>query len=146
VSLDVLRRPPDFERDRGARVTLRVGIDLASPDWVSDSLRAHGERYLRRVYTATEIEDCRRGGRVDPRLLATRFAAKEAGFKAIGVGAAAASWRDVEVLRGPSGDPRLVLRGDVATLAEAAGIRELSLSLSYAGGVAAAIVIASVSG
>jgi holo-[acyl-carrier protein] synthase len=127
-------------------MALRIGFDLESPARVGESLAAHGERYLRRVYTAAEIADCRRAGVVDPRLLAARFGAKEAAFKAIGVGAAAASWRDVEVLRGPSGDPRLVLRGDAATLAEAAGIRELSLSLSCAGGVAAAIVIALVSG
>jgi holo-[acyl-carrier protein] synthase len=127
-------------------MALRIGFDLESPARVRESLAAHGDRYLRRVYTATEIADCRRAGVVDPRLLAARFGAKEAAFKAIGVGAAAASWRDVEVLRGPSGDPRLVLRGDAATLAEAAGIRELSLSLSCAGGVAAAIVIALVSG
>jgi holo-[acyl-carrier protein] synthase len=126
-------------------VPLRIGFDLESPARVGESLAAHGERYLRRVYTGAEIADCRRAGAVDPGPLAARFAAKEAAFKAIGVGAAAASWRDVEVLRGPSGKPRLLLRGHVATLAQAVGIRELSLSLSYAGGAAAAIVIASVS-
>ena len=125
---------------------LRIGFDLESPARVSESLAAHGERYLRRVYTAAEIADCRRVGVVDPCRLAARFAAKEATFKAIGVGTAAASWRDVEVLRGPSADPRLVLHGDAATLAQAAGIRELSLSLSCAGSFGAAIVIALVYG
>jgi holo-[acyl-carrier protein] synthase len=125
---------------------LRIGFDLESCARVGDSLATHGERYLRRVYSANEVADCRRAGAVDPKLLCARFAAKEAAFKVIGVGAAAARWRDVEVLRGPSGEPRLLLRGDAATLAEAAGIRELSLSLSCGGGVAAAIVVGSVSG
>jgi holo-[acyl-carrier protein] synthase len=123
---------------------LRVGIDLASSERVSESLRAHEERYLRRVYTASEIEDCQRAGSVDPRLLATRFAAKEAAFKAIGVGDRAVSWHDVEVCRDPRGQLHLLLSGHAANLAVAGGIRELGLSLAYDRGVAAAVVIASI--
>jgi holo-[acyl-carrier protein] synthase len=126
-------------------MSLRVGIDLASPERVRESLQAHGERYLQRVYTPPEIEDCRRAGAVDPRLLATRFAAKEAAFKAIGVGDRAVSWRDVEVSRASCGQLHLLLGGDAANLALAGGIRELELSLAHDRGVAAAIVIASAS-
>jgi holo-[acyl-carrier protein] synthase len=137
-----LAAPTTFSSD----MPLRIGFDLESPARVAESLATHGERYLQRVYTTTEISDCRRAGAVDPRSLAARFAAKEAAFKMVGVGAAAASWQDVEVLRAPSDELCLLFRGHLATLAKAAGMQRLSLSLSYTHGLAAAIVIASVSG
>ena len=126
----------------------RVGFDLESPTRIAESLAVHGDRYLRSVYTAAEIEQCRpatasgRARDVDPRLLAGRYAAKEAAFKAIGVGGAAVSWRDVEVVSKRSGVLCLRLHGGAATLAQAAGIGELSLGLGYERRVAAAIVLA----
>jgi holo-[acyl-carrier protein] synthase len=126
----------------------RVGFDLESPTRIAESLAVHGDRYLRRVYSATEIEQCSRppaAGRdrdVNPRLLAGRFAAKEAALKAIGVGAAAVSWRDVEVVSGCCRNPSLELKGEIDRIARAAGIGQLSLGLSYERGVAAAIVLA----
>ena len=55
---------------------LRVGIDLVSIDAVEESVRIHAGRYLRRVYTAREVRDCRApDGAPDPRKLARYFAA-----------------------------------------------------------------------
>lgn len=126
----------------------RVGFDLESPARIAESLAVHGDRYLRRVYSAMEIEQCSRpttSGRacdLNPRLLAARFAAKEAALKAIGVGDAAISWRDIEVVSECGQYPYLRLNGEIDRIAQAAGIGQLSLGLSYERGVAAAIVIA----
>jgi holo-[acyl-carrier protein] synthase len=125
-------------------VSTRVGLDLVSVQTVADSLSAHGERYLHRVYSAAEVDDCRAGETVDPQRLAARFAAKEAAFKVLRVGDEAVSWTDVEVVRDPAGWVGLSLSGRAATLAEAAGISELALSLSHEQGCAAAVVIADI--
>jgi holo-[acyl-carrier protein] synthase len=123
-------------------VSLRVGLDLVSVETVQDSLRVHGQHYLDRVYSEREVADSRTGSEIDPQRLAARFAAKEAAFKVLRVGDEPVSWTDVEVRRDPGGWVRLSLTGRAATLAEAAGITELALSLSHEQGCAAAVVIA----
>src|ERR1700733_299988 len=125
-------------------MSIRVGLDLVSVQTVAESLNAHGDRYLARIYTAAEVADCRTGDTVDPQRLAARFAAKEATFKVLHVGDEAVAWTDVEGVRHPTGWGSLSLSGRAATLAEAAGIRELALSLSHEQGCAAAVVIADI--
>ena len=121
----------------------RVGIDIVSPDSVVAAIEAHGERYLRRVFTARERRGCRGTDGLDPRRLAAHVAAKEATFKAIGVGDQAVAWTDVEVVR-PDGSrtPELMLSGQTATVVQNEGISSLSLSFTSTGRVAAAVVIA----
>jgi holo-[acyl-carrier protein] synthase len=119
-------------------VSRRVGIDIVSPESVVAAIDAHGERYLQRVFTAHERHGCRRGDGWDARRLAAHVAAKEAAFKAIGVGDRAVAWTDVEV----TGPTQLMLRGQAATLAKHAGVASLSLSVTLTDRVAAAIVIA----
>ncbi len=125
-------------------MSLRVGLDLVSVSTIADSVGTHGTHYLDRVYTPAEVADCRRGGGLDPQRLAARFAAKEATFKVLRVGDAAVAWTDVEVVRDASGWVSLSLSGSAATLAEAAGISELALSLSHEQGCAAAVVVAEI--
>jgi holo-[acyl-carrier protein] synthase len=125
-------------------LSIRVGLDLVSVQTVSDSLAAHGQHYLERVYSEREVDDCRAGAEIDPERLAARFAAKEAAFKVLRAGDAAISWTDVEVRRDLSGWVGLSLTGAAATLAKAAGITELTLSLTHEQGYAAAVVIAEI--
>jgi holo-[acyl-carrier protein] synthase len=125
-------------------MSLRVGLDLVAVQTVADSLSTHGEHYLDRVYSPGEIADCRTGDVMDPQRLAARFAAKEAAFKVLRVGDEAVAWTDVEVVRDAAGWPGLSLSGRAATLAEAAGISELAVSLSHEQGCAAAVVIADI--
>lgn len=121
----------------------RVGIDLVSPESVVTAIESHGDRYLRRVFTARERDGCRRGDGLDPRRLAAHLAAKEATFKAIGVGDRAVAWTDVELV-GADGwrTPELMLTGQAATLVKNEGISRLSLSFTLTGSIAAAVVIA----
>jgi holo-[acyl-carrier protein] synthase len=115
-----------------------------SADSIREAIGAHGQRYLDRVYSPREISDCSTESSLDAERLAARFAAKEATFKALRVGDAAVSWRDVEVLRDPSGSVELMLSGAAATLALDAGIGYLALSLSHERGLAAAVVVAEI--
>jgi holo-[acyl-carrier protein] synthase len=123
---------------------IRVGIDLTSAESVRESIAAHGSAYLERVYSPREIEDCTPEATVDPERLAARFAAKEAAFKLLRIGDEAVSWRDVEVLRDPSGWVTLRLTGNAARLAGLAQITDLSVSLTHERGCAAAVVIAEI--
>ena len=59
---------------------VRVGCDVVAIEDVQDSLAAFGDRYLRKVFTPSEINDCRGSNQVHR--LAARFAAKEAVIRA----------------------------------------------------------------
>jgi holo-[acyl-carrier protein] synthase len=118
---------------------LAVGIDLVSIEEVRASLAAHGERYLRRVYTEGE----RRGFRGDPRALAACFAAKEATAKALGWGDSMPfAWRSIAVERDAVGRPCVRLFGPALELAERRGVRRLDVSFTHRRAVAAAVVLA----
>ncbi|MCU1601186.1 MAG: acpS [Frankiales bacterium] len=117
----------------------RVGIDLASVSDVREAVAAHGDRYLRRVYTPQELVDC--GG--DPARLAGRFAAKEAAIKVLRPRRdTALPWSDIEVLRHSDGWTELRLGGSAALRAEHEGLAAFSVSLSHEGDTACAVVMA----
>lgn len=124
-------------------MSLRVGIDLVATACVEESLRAaYGDRYLERVYTKREADDCRTAAGIDPERLAARFAAKEATLKVLPVGNEGLALTTIEVRREPSGRVEIELSGRAAELATAAGVADLALSLTHEGGFAAAIVVA----
>ncbi len=124
-------------------MSVRVGIDLCAVASVERTLAAaHGKRYLERVYTEREVEDCRTQAGLDPERLGARFAAKEATLKVLAAGDEGLSLREIEVRREASGRVEVELTGRAAELAESAGIDELSLSLTHEEGFAAAVVVA----
>ena len=71
---------------------------------------------------------------------ATRFAAKEAVGKALGIGIIGFVWREIEVLSG--GQPRVALHGHVAEVARRLGVTRVELSLSHTAGMAYAMAVA----
>jgi holo-[acyl-carrier protein] synthase len=116
---------------------VRVGCDVADVDDVQNSLAAFGDRYLRKVFTTSEINDCQ--GRDRVHRLAARFAAKEAVIKAFAEPDMSFPWREIEVTRdGPL--PRLRLSGTLAESAQRQGWVSSSLSLSHAACHAMAVV------
>jgi holo-[acyl-carrier protein] synthase len=74
--------------------------------------------------------------------LAARFGAKEAVMKALGVGLWKFAMRDVEVIRLPSGQPRLALHGKAAALATERGVTGWELTLTHSDFMAMAVAIA----
>ena len=121
----------------------RVGIDLVSVASVRESLEAHGDHYLRRVFTEQEVADSQTGSSVSPERLAARFAAKEAAIKALRVSPdEAVPLQSIEVVRHPSGWLDLRVSGRAAELAAAAGITSFAVSVTHEGPFAAAIVVA----
>jgi holo-[acyl-carrier protein] synthase len=116
---------------------ITVGIDLVSPDEISESLRMYGDRYLQRIYTEQELRDC--GSNVQR--LAARFAAKEATMKALGRTDEPLPWRSIGVRRDPSGRPSIQLSDEAALLAEQRGAVEVSVSLTHERELAGAVVL-----
>jgi holo-[acyl-carrier protein] synthase len=118
-----------------------TGVDLIEVARIAHLIERYGERFLRRVYTDHEIAYCR-GRRVSAESFAARFAAKEAGAKALGTGISrGVTWNEFEVARKPGGRPVLELRGRAALLAEELGVRAISLSLTHTGSLAMATVV-----
>jgi len=124
-------------------VSLRVGIDLVSVDSIREAVALHGDRYLERIYTPREIADCRDGDEVAFERLAARFAAKEAGMKALRLPPSEGlDWRSLELVREPEGWTWLRLTGRAAELA---GTHELSVSVTHEGPFAMAVVVSGTS-
>jgi holo-[acyl-carrier protein] synthase len=122
-------------------VIVGIGTDLAEVDRIRAAIERHGRRFIERIYTPAEIAYVeRRVNRYER--FAARFAAKEAGMKAIGTGwRRGVRWRDFEVANLPSGRPTLRLHGVAALFADELGVRNISLSLTHTAQQAMAIVI-----
>jgi holo-[acyl-carrier protein] synthase len=122
-------------------MVLGVGTDLVETKRVQDSIDRFGERFVERIFTAGEIAYCNRK-RNSAESFAARFAAKEAGAKALGTGISrGVSWKEFEVRRETSGRPTLHLSGRAAELAEAMGVRKIQLSLTHSRELAMAVVV-----
>lgn len=104
-----------------------IGTDICDIRRIRETLARRGERFAQKVLGPTEIEVFRaRRAKVDARgvsYLATRFSAKEAFSKAIGMGLRMPmTWRACEVLNRPSGKPYIQLHGELAAWFEARGL------------------------
>jgi holo-[acyl-carrier protein] synthase len=115
-----------------------IGIDLVPIPRMRQVLARWNERFLTRVFTEDEIAYCRR--RKDPvPHFAARFAAKEAGLKALGTGLRlGVNWRELEVRRERGGPPMLILRGRSREIARSRGADRMLLALSHDGDYAIA--------
>ena len=118
-----------------------TGVDLAEVDRIKRSAERFGRRFIERVYTPREIAYAERKANRYERF-AARFAAKEAGMKAIGTGwKRGVRWQDFEVVNLPSGKPTLQFHGKAAEYARKLGVRSVALSITHTKETALAHVI-----
>ena len=123
-------------------MVIGLGTDLIEIARIHSSIQRFGQHFLDRVYTPGEIAYCQ-ARKSFAESFAARFAAKEAGAKALGTGISrGVHWRELEVTRLPGRAPELLLHGRAAAIADALGIRRLTLSLTHAREFALAVVIA----
>ena len=121
---------------------LGLGTDIVETARLAASIERHGAAFLDCVFLASERAYCDRGATPE-RCYAARFAAKEAVAKALGTGLGAhLAWRDIEIIRQPSGQPAVILHGTGAATAARLGIREWHLSLSHSDHYATATALA----
>src|ERR1700733_13789487 len=124
-------------------MVLGLGTDLIETRRVQESIDRFGERFLERIFTAGEIAYCQLKKKNAAESFAARFAAKEAGAKALGTGISrGVSWKEFEVRRAYGQRPELHLSGRAEEIAHALGIRRLSLSLTHSRDLSMAVVVA----
>lgn len=121
---------------------LRTGVDLIEIDRLESLNPAIRARFLKRVYTENELAD---SGMVWASL-AGRFAAKEAVAKALGCGIGPVGWKEIEILRGPQGEPMLELHGAAQRLSDRLGLDTWSISISHTRTHAVAMAVALAAG
>jgi holo-[acyl-carrier-protein] synthase len=97
-----------------------IGTDICDIRRIKDSLARHGERFAQKILSEGELTTWRARSQRWPergvRYLATRFSAKEAFSKAIGLGMRMPmTWRLCEIGKLPSGQPTIVLHGELKT-------------------------------
>ena len=120
---------------------LGSGVDLCEVPRIEEAIARHGRRFLERIFTPNEITYADRKANRAERY-AARFAAKEAGMKALGTGwRGGIAWRDFEVVNLPSGRPTLHFHGRAAEIAAKLGVRRVALSITHTKEQALAMVI-----
>ena len=118
-----------------------TGVDLAEVPRIQASIERYGDKFIQRIYTPAEIAYVERKANKYERY-AARFAAKEAGMKAIGTGwRRGVRWQDFEVANLPSGKPTLRLHGAAARHAAKLGVKNVSLSITHTAQLGMAHVI-----
>jgi holo-[acyl-carrier-protein] synthase len=122
-----------------------IGTDLCDARRVAEALARHGDRFAERILAPGELSTWRaRRARSASRgltYLATRFAAKEAFSKAVGMGMRLPmSWRRCEVVNQASGQPGIVLHDELKTWFDQQGLRA-HLTLTDEGDITAAFVV-----
>lgn len=128
-------------RNNGIRMIVGSGIDMVEIHRIRDTVDRHGARFLNKVYTADEQAYCL-SKRNAAESLAARFAAKEAGAKALGTGISrGVTWLEIEVVREPGGRPTLLFHGRAAEMARTLNARRAALSLTHTKDFAMASVV-----
>ena len=122
-------------------MVIGVGTDVIEIARISQSIGRFGDRFLARVFTPREIAYCQRKKNA-AESFAARFAAKEAGAKALGTGIShGVGWLELEVGREPGGRPTMELTGRAAEQARELGVTRVSLSLTHSKDIALAVVV-----
>ncbi len=118
------------------------GIDLVDCPRIEDMIKQHGERFVNRVFTASE-QAYADANKDRAEKLAGRFAAKEAILKLIGTGwRGKIAWTDIEIVNNASGQPEVTLDGEVKKIADGLGIKHISVSITHTANFAIASAVA----
>lgn len=104
-----------------------IGTDLIQVGRIAAALQRSGERFAEKILGADELDEFHRRRAQNParglRYLATRFAAKEAFSKAIGLGLRLPMrWRSMQTLNAASGQPCILTSGELANYLEQHGL------------------------
>ena len=117
-----------------------TGVDLVEIRRIEESIERFADRFLHRIFTSGEIVYCL-SKRQSAESFAARFAAKEAGAKALGTGIQyGISWKELEVVRAPGERPTLLLHGRAAEFGARLGVRRTWLAITHGAGMAIATV------
>jgi holo-[acyl-carrier protein] synthase len=125
------------ERSNMAFPATSIGVDIIEIHRIQQAVEKWQDRFLQRIYTDRELQDCDRRWPS----LAARFAAKEAVLKALGT-SKDIGWHDIEIRRNENDAPYICLHSNALTIAGQLGIRNFAISLSHSEKYAVAVSIA----
>lgn len=109
---------------------IAVGTDILKVDRIEDTVARLGDRFVRRILTPQEQAEYH-ASKQPIRLLAKRFAAKEAIAKSLGTGIGrGVSWQDIQIEHDTNGAPLVRLLGGAERVALARGGVRVALSLA----------------
>ena len=118
------------------------GIDLVDCPRIEQMIERHGERFINRVFTASEQAYAEKN-KNEVEKLAGRFAAKEAILKLVGTGwRGRIAWTDIEIINNAAGQPEVTLGGEVRKIADKLDIKRISVSITYTANFAIASAVA----
>jgi holo-[acyl-carrier protein] synthase len=115
--------------------TTELGIDIIKVERIRAALERFGPRFSGRVLTPAEAAYVRQR----PETFAGRWAAKEAVSKVLGLGVRGVGWREIEIVRLPTGQPAVRLAGRARRRAEQLGMGRIAISISHERDYAVAI-------
>jgi holo-[acyl-carrier protein] synthase len=115
--------------------TTELGIDIIKVERIRRSLARFGSRFSARVLTPAEAAYVRDRAET----FAGRWAAKEAISKVLGLGVRGVGWREIEIVRLPTGQPSVRLNGRAQRRAEQLGMARIAVSISHESEYAVAI-------
>jgi holo-[acyl-carrier protein] synthase len=118
-----------------------TGIDIVEISRFERFVQESNDALFTRLFTPQELSYCS-VKKKSAQHYALRFAAKEAFFKASGLGLRdGMSWRDVEVVNNDLGKPDLRLHGRAAEIFTELGLHKVHTALSHDGAYAVAMVV-----
>ncbi|MFC1603417.1 holo-ACP synthase [Planctomycetota bacterium] len=118
------------------------GIDLVDCPRIEQMIQRHGERFVKRVFTAAEQAYAEKN-KNEVEKLAGRFAAKEAVLKLVGTGwVGKIAWTDIEIINNAAGQPEVTLGGEVKKIADKLRIKHISVSITHTANFAIASAVA----
>lgn len=118
-----------------------IGTEIVECVRIAKMIQRHGELFIERVYTPSEVEYCNNRGSAMQHY-AARWVAKEAVVKALGGRSHGVRWNQIEIRAGDSDGPKVRLFGRAAAWATQCGIEEVRISLGSCRTHATAFAIA----
>jgi holo-[acyl-carrier protein] synthase len=115
--------------------TTELGIDIIKVERIERAIAKHGRRFAKRVLT--DHEDAYVRDRAEN--FAGRWAAKEAVSKVLGLGVRGVGWREIEIVRLPTGQPSVRLHDRALRRAKQLGMARVAVSISHEHDYAVAI-------
>jgi holo-[acyl-carrier protein] synthase len=120
-----------FRENHRQMNVVNIGTDIVECVRIAGMIERHGEHFLSRIFTPTEIRYCQSHKQQVERF-AGRFAAKEAILKTLGTGwRNGLSWLEMEIINQKTGRPVVGLSGAARAQAERIGIRSIQISISH---------------
>ena len=121
---------------------ITTGVDIIEVDRIKKAVEDLSDSFLNRVYNKKELEYCQKSNKMKYQHLATRFAGKEAVFKAISgyIDRSELMWQDIEVENDANGRPKINM--DKLRKCGLENLESIDISLSHIKEYAIANVVA----